>query len=825
MVNVNARPLLVGETGRRYAPRFMPQSSSFLGRRVILAVLGAVIACQFAARSALAQSVASLTDDQIQQLVDRPLSAVTFEGLQRVSPAEVTNNIRTAVGDPFNVRTILDDVARLTRLGQFKYVDAVAALQNDGSVRLRYEFEEQSMIRQRQVVGNKLLSDQDLLAVVQVVPEGPRDDFLIQTAKRRIETLYKKRGHYLTTVSIDEAELDSSGLLIFKIIEGPRVKVKAVEFEGNQAYTDDQVIAEVKTRTALFLFRKGELDEEILADDVAALDRFYKDRGYLDVRVDRQIELSPDNKEAKVVFLLAEGDSYTLRTVQVSDLQGKPIKVFAPEQVAAILELKSGDVYSRDLLRKSTQALQEAYGRLGYLDTRIDDYVLRVGDQPKVDLLLELEEGAQFKVDTLQINGNFLTRDKVIRRELRGLSPGRPFDAVEIAKSEDRLTRTRLFNDARVTVQEEDPDNPGYRGVLVEVKERNTGSFNFGVAAGSDSGLFGEFSLSQNNFDIADWPESLDEAITGRAFRGGGQKFNMTIRPGTELFQFLVSLTEPHLMDTDYALTVSAQYRDRFYDQYDEQRAGGSFRLARAFGDVWVAGIQGRAEQISLDNIEEDAPTEIFLDAGPDFITSLGVNLTRTTIDSARRPGSGSRFEFAFDRYGALGGDFDFNVVTAEYTLYLTLDEDFLGRLTTLRLNSRVGHIFGGGRAPTYEQFYMGGRTMRGFDFRTISPKGIRNDNGDPSEEPVGGEWMFFAGAQFERPLFADVFTFVLFVDSGTVSDDVNFDQYRVSVGAGIRLYIEQFGELPLAFDFAIPVVSEETDEEQVFSFSAELPF
>jgi len=785
-----------------------------------------VIASQLFSGAACGQISSSITNDQASQLADRPISAVRFEGLQRVTAQEVTNNIRAAVGDPFNNQTVLDDVARLNRLGQFKYVDALGELQNDGSVAVIYQFVEQSMILQRQVVGNKLLSDQDLLAVVQLVPQGPRDDFLIQTAKRRIEELYKKRGHYLTTVSIDEQELENSGLLIFKIVEGPRVKVKAVEFEGNHAYSDDQLNAEVKTRTALFMLRKGELDEEVLADDVAALDRFYKDRGYLDVRVDRQIELSPDNKEAKVVFLAAEGRPYTLRNIQVSDLQGKPIKVFAPEQVAAILELKSGDVYSRDLLRKSTQALQESYGRLGYLDTNIAPYELRVGDQPQVDLLLEVEEGTQYRVDApLQINGNFLTRDKVIRRELRGLSPGRPFDAVEIEKSEERLTRTRLFNEARITVQDEDPANPGYRAVLVEVKERNTGSFNFGVAAGSDSGLFGEFSLSQNNFDITDWPESLDEAITGRAFRGGGQRFNMTIRPGTELFQFLVSITEPHLLDTDYALTVSGQYRDRYYDQYDETRAGGSFRIARAFGDVWTAGIQGRLEEITLDNIDPEAPTEIFQDAGPDLISSLGINFTRTTIESARRPGSGSRFEMNYDRYGALGGDFDFNMVNAEYTLYLTLDEDFLGRLTTLRLNSRVGYIFGGGRAPTYEQFYLGGRTLRGFDFRTVSPKGIRNDNGEPSDEPVGGEWLFFAGVQYERPLFADVFTLVLFIDSGTVSDDVSFDEYRVAVGAGIRLYIEQFGELPLAFDFAIPVLSEDTDDEQIFSFSAELPF
>jgi outer membrane protein insertion porin family len=203
----------------------------------------------------------------------------------------------------------------------------------------------------------------------------------------------------------------------------------------------------------------------------------------------------------------------------------------------------------------------------------------------------------------------------------------------------------------------------------------------------------------------------------------------------------------------------------------------------------------------------------------------LGISLTRTTIETMTRPGKGSRFELSFDRYGALGGDFDFNAANAEYTVYLTVAEDFLGRISTVRLNSRVGYIFGGGRAPTYERFYMGGRSFRGFEFRTISPKGISADTGLPSDDPVGGTWLFFAGAQYEVPLLGDALTGVTFIDTGTVTDDPGFDEYRVSIGAGIRLYIPQFGDVPIAFDFGFPLLSQDRDQEQVFTFSAELPF
>ena len=201
-----------------------------------------------------------------------------------------------------------------------------------------------------------------------------------------------------------------------------------------------------------------------------------------------------------------------------------------------------------------------------------------------------------------------------------------------------------------------------------------------------------------------------------------------------------------------------------------------------------------------------------------------GLSVTRTTIETLDRPGRGSRLELSFDTVGPLGGDIDFNRVNVDYTVLLTITEDFLGRRSVLRLNSQVGYIFGG-RAPVYERFYLGGRSFRGFDFRTVSPKGIRNDTLTPGDDPVGGSWKVFFGAQYEMPLVQDSMALVVFVDSGTVIDDPGFDDYRVSIGVGLRLFIPAFGQVPLAFDFATPIQKEDQDETQVFSFTAELPF
>jgi len=99
------------------------------------------------------------------------------------------------------------------------------------------------------------------------------------------------------------------------------------------------------------------------------------------------------------------------------------------------------------------------------------------------------------------------------------------------------------------------------------------------------------------------------------------------------------------------------------------------------------------------------------------------------------------------------------------------------------------------------------------------------NAQGQPDGDPIGGTFKFFAGAQYEMPLIDEFVNWVAFCDSGTVVDEVALAEYRVSVGIGLRLYLPQFGPVPLAFDFAQPIVKEDTDQTQVFSFSADLPF
>jgi len=216
---------------------------------------------------------------------------------------------------------------------------------------------------------------------------------------------------------------------------------------------------------------------------------------------------------------------------------------------------------------------------------------------------------------------------------------------------------------------------------------------------------------------------------------------------------------------------------------------------------------------------------DIFEVEDDNALTSIGFELTRSTLDDNVRPTAGTRTSLSVEQVGALGGDFDFTRLFVSHGLFLTVDEDFLGRPTILSIETRAGFIPQDNEAPVFERFFLGGRSFRGFDFRGVGPVGISNDTGEPGEDQVGGDFLYFLGLEIQKPVFQDSVAVVGFIDSGTIAGDIEFDNYRVTVGVGLRLFVPQFGRAPLAFDFAVPIADEPTDETQVFSFSIDLPF
>ncbi|MEO0513902.1 MAG: POTRA domain-containing protein [Planctomycetota bacterium] len=767
----------------------------------------------------------------------RPVRSIILVGLDQIESRFVENQLRTAVGQPYDKPTVEQDVVRITNLGFFSQVTARAEPTGDGGVAVSFDLIELPILTGVEIRGATRLDPTELRPLVQLRTGDAIDPFIIDRAQRAIVAAYESEGYFVTDVSIDQDALDRDRRLIFMVREGPRIRLREILFEGNADLRDEQLRKQIRSRTWFpVLGDKHVVNREELKLDAARLRDYYQQRGYLEAEVDRRITVSDNQRDAIVTFVVNEGPRWTVGEVRVEGLGGQAL-LFSAEQIVQHMELKPGEIYSSRQLDRSAQNITNLYGKLGYLNTRLvrrntnDARTSGIDRQfnPQtntVDLLVTIDQGTPSTVGKVTVRGNTLTRTKVILRELRGITPGRPFDRQGLNDTRRRLNETPLFSNAVVTVL--GVPNDDQRDVLVEVAERNTGSISFGATISSDDGLLGAIDITQRNFDITDTPESLDDFLSNRAFRGGGQTFNLTLQPGSDNSRYSVGLSDPFFYDTNYFFDSELFFFDSDRDEFDERRSGGRLGLGKRFGDVWSASARVRLENVRITDIEDEGALDVFAVEGTNLLTSASFRISRNTTDSNLTPSIGSRTNLTVERVGALGGDFDFTKLTLAYDKFWTVAQDFLDRKSVLRFRIDGGYIFEDGEAPLFERFYAGGHsTFRGFENRGVGPRGIRADTLTLGDDAVGGEFLFLTGLQYEFPLVDQYLRGVVFTDQGTLTsgNDLEFDQWRASVGVGIRLNVAFLSQAPFAIDFAVPLTSEDFDEERNISFAIDIPF
>lgn len=350
---------------------------------------------------------------------------------------------------------------------------------------------------------------------------------------------------------------------------------------------------------------------------------------------------------------------------------------------------------------------------------------------------------------------------------------------------------------------------PGWVDLDAYVTEARTGRLMFGVGVNSDAGVVGSIVLDESNFDILRPPTSWSDVINGRAWRGGGQRFRLEAVPGNVVSRYLVSWTDPYFLDTDFSFSVSGFYFNRFYPDWDEDRAGGRFSLGYQFTNEFSMNAALRVENVELKNPDRPTPLIVQEAEGSSLLTTGRVSAAYDTRDSSFLPTEGHLAQMTFEQ---AFGDWHYPRLEGELRQYFTLFErpDGGGK-HVLSIGGQAGWTDSG--TPVYERFYAGGfQTFRGFEFRGVSPRefGTR----------IGGEWMFLGTAEYKLPITADDnIAMVFFSDFGTVEEEVAFDDFRVTVGAGVRLTVPAMGPVPLAFDFAVPLERQDADDTQVFSF------
>lgn len=347
----------------------------------------------------------------------------------------------------------------------------------------------------------------------------------------------------------------------------------------------------------------------------------------------------------------------------------------------------------------------------------------------------------------------------------------------------------------------------------VFVQEARTGRIILGGSVNSDLGVAGQLVIDERNFNIRRLPRSWKDLWSGRAFRGGGQNFRLELMPGNRVERYTVSWTERNLFGyLPYSLSIGGFYYTRQFRDWTEQRLGGRVALGYEVTKDLAVSTELRMEDVTIFDPR-------FTGVSPELDDALGssdlytgrVRIAHDTRDSPFMASQGSLLELVYDH---VFGEYDYSRGAINYSKYFRLHErpDGTGR-HVLASTWRIG--VSGAQTPIFENYFAGGySTLRGFSFRGASPK--------VGDIQVGGELQMLGSLEYVFPLTADeMLRGVAFVDYGTVEQDLelDFDNFRVAPGLGLRIAVPALGPAPLAFDFAYALNHADSDDRQVFSF------
>jgi outer membrane protein insertion porin family len=732
------------------------------------------------------------------------IGRVLLRGNVRVNDHRILGQMRLREGSVYSAEAADEDLKRIYNLGEFDNVVIRPQKEPDGLV-LVVELTERPVLERLVFEGNRRFDGKTLTEAIGVSAGNLIDRHKIFAGARAIETKYREAGHPFVSVRLDEKDLAEKQVARFVVSEGPRVRVRKIEFVGNASIGKMELGRKIETKTWFPILVAGTYDAEMVDRDVVAVRNHYVDQGFLDVRVARELEFSEDRAKLTVRFVIEEGPRYHVRNVSLAG-----VVRFSPDLLARTMSLTTGVPYTTDTVRHDVDLLRETYGEVGFINVFIRP-VVAFTDQPgEVDVTLQVEEGKPFRIGEIRIEGNRLTQDKVIRRDL-DLLPEESVNTKLMDRARRRLEGSGLFRPGSVQVTTIPTPDPDVVDLLVRVDEAETTNLILGAGISSNSGLLGNISFVQRNFDLTDWPRSSEEFWRGESFRGAGQTFQIVLEPGTELQRYRIDFRDPHVADTDFSFSSSVFFFDRARDSYDEQRVGGHFGFGKEIKEDLRAFINLRLEHIRISDLDAGVPKDVLDVEGSSNLTSVEVGLVKDTTDSPLFPTEGYRLSGSVEQAGALGGSYTFTKFLVDARRYWTVTRDVLDRRSVLAVKSRVGFI--GGDAPIFERFFAGGQgSIRGFEFRGVGPR-----QGDTA---LGGDMLALASAEYQFPIFEKSLTGVVFLDTGTVEKSISLSSVRAAVGVGVRFTVPFFGPVPFALDFGFPISKDDDDEEQIFSFS-----
>ena len=743
----------------------------------------------------------------------------------------VLSHVGVEAGAFVSQKDLASDQRRLLDSKTFSDVRIFLEEAADG-VRVIYDVQLAPRVRTPILInGNKAFSKGKVRDVLDLVEGARIDRARLDAACDKLRESYRKSYYNDARVTATLSETDDEGFasVTVDIDEGEREKLLNFEFEGNEAISSGELrslLGRPSPWNPFYVFysrwRLDAFDRELVRDRVAAA---YRDRGFLDVKVDRPT-LSRAKPGARPVMniVIKEGRRYTVAAAAI-----KGVSLFPEPEIRRAVSnaVKVGSPASDKAMLDAEKAVRDYYGARGYVETEVTAKAVPLpekgngtGDVVSA-VRIEVKEGFLAHVRSVQIRGNTYTKDKVVRRELL-IAPGMLMNEVLAETSRRRAENLGYFEQVRMH-EVPSADDPALRDVVFDVSEKSTGTLMAGIGTSNIDNILGYIDISQNNFDILNWP----------TFRGAGQKIRLTVSAGSSSNSGEISWTDPWFLDRQQSFNVTIYRREYSFSEYDETRIGGDVSLGvpLKYGRFTV---RLGAELVDNDDFirglyhpEDDPEADFRFDEDIDeryVRVPLRLSWLYDTRNHPFVPSRGSRNNvFVEGMNSSLGSDYDLYKAGFDLRQYVPA---LFGHYISLRLRAESVDCYGDTDAvPINDRYFLGGaRSVRGYRYRDIGPKAIPDETTGGRAHPIGGQTLATFSAEYNIPL-VKVLRLAAFYDVGNVwADpfDADFSELASSWGFGIRFDIPGF---PIRLDYAIPISRDDDysrTERFVFSIGFE---
>jgi outer membrane protein insertion porin family len=700
-------------------------------------------------------------------IVDR----IIFVGNRRIRSDTLKARIFSRVGDVYNEETLRRDFQGLWNTQYFEDVKLRVEDSPDGPnhKNVIFELKERPVIRRIRYDGIHSVSESDILdrfkeKKVGLTVESQFDPTRIKKAEVVLKDLLGEHGHQFAKVTPQYERIAASNavILVFKIEEGPKVKVGRIKFTGNHAFSDRKIIRAMRHdrpyAIPLYFMEINVLnktyDREKLNEDLEVGVRgLYQDNGYFRVVVGEPVLENYDTKgyrlgvpltgrthgkAVNITIPIEEGQRYKMGTLKIVSADPDKALSLKVDALKNVFPLKQSDVFSAAKLRKSMEDYTKVYGQYGFIDFTAEPAFDIHDDTKLIDVTLRFNEEKQYYVRRIDFSGNTTTRDKVIRRELL-LDEGQLFNKRAWEISILRLNQLNYFERIEEDKAVEIKRNTKEGTVDLNLKLKEKGKQSIGLQGGV-SGLAGSFiglTYQTNNF------LGLGETLTFSAQFGDLQR------------SFMFGFTEPYLFDRPIstgftifdsrynfdqakqeaiAFGQSVSINPQFVQNYTQNSTGFTIFASYPVKRLSFTRV-GLTYGLTHTNIKpfNNASQLLFEDiqfrsvAGPSALngivsSTLTPTINYNTIDNPINPRTGKSYSYTFAISGGpLGG----NVNTITNVFAYTRFHPIYKKRNVLGLHYTIAHTtgYGGKEVPPFSRFYMGGENdLRGFDIRSISP-------------------------------------------------------------------------------------------------------